>query len=249
MMKTVAAGKHIYWQFVRWLRIAEQRVALWREPVGRIDFGGLRRLRPISTNWGYERGLPIDRAYIEAFLHRHAVDIKGRVLEAGDDSYTRRFGGDRVTHADILHVEPGHPSATIVADLTDAPHIRDDSFDCIVLTQTLQFIYDVPAVIRTLHRIIAPGGAALITVPGVTQIGDPHWQDSWYWSFTEHSLRHLLASSFPDDCVHTEVQGNVLAATSFLHGIAAGELSADELAYRDPHYPVVVCARVLKPAS
>ncbi len=54
----------------------------------------------------------------------------------------------------------GNPQATIVGDLADAPHIPDDSFDCAIVTQTLQFVYDVRAAFATLHRILAPGRRA-----------------------------------------------------------------------------------------
>ena len=37
--------------------------------------------------------------------------------------------------------------------------------------------------------------------------------------------------------------GDVLAAISFLHGIAAEELDADALAHRDPRYEVIVAVR------
>jgi hypothetical protein len=47
----------------------------------------------------------LDRYYIEAFLGRHAADIRGRTLEIGDDTYTLRFGG-RVTQSDVLQ-RPG----------------------------------------------------------------------------------------------------------------------------------------------
>ena len=73
-------------------------------PVGTVDFGHFRRLIPISKEWGFDRGLPIDRYYIERFLQRHAADIRGRVLEVGDNAYTRRFGGDRVTNSDVINL-------------------------------------------------------------------------------------------------------------------------------------------------
>ena len=37
-------------------------------PVGEVRFGSLRMVTPISTNWGLDRGLPIDRYYIERAL-------------------------------------------------------------------------------------------------------------------------------------------------------------------------------------
>ena len=100
----------------RWLQTQFQ--AHKSPPVGRVSFGNLRRVTPISREFGFDRGLPVDRYYIENFLTHHADDIRGRVLEIGDNSYTRRFGGDHVTKSDVLHVVEGNPQATIVGDLT-----------------------------------------------------------------------------------------------------------------------------------
>src|SRR5215208_4062442 len=137
-----------------------KRLALW-PPVGGVRLGSLARTRPISRNYGWERGTPVDRFYIGRFLTAHASDVRGRVLEVGDDTYTRRYGGDRVTQSDVLHASPGNPQATIVADLADAPEIADASFDCVICTQTLLLIYDVRAAVKTIRRILTPGGMAL----------------------------------------------------------------------------------------
>ena len=134
--------------------------------IPRVEFGTLRRLTPISANWGFDRGLPVDRYYIERFLARCASDIRGRVLEIEDDMYTRRFGGERVTARDILHVNDENERATIVGDLAGADHIPSDRFDCVILTQTLHIIYDTRAVLQTLNRILRPGGVLLATFPG-----------------------------------------------------------------------------------
>ena len=72
--------------------------------VGKVNFGDLRRTTPFCANYGYSRGNPVDRYYIEGFLARHAADVHGRVLEVGDHTYTRRFGGSRVTDSDVLHM-------------------------------------------------------------------------------------------------------------------------------------------------
>src|SRR5712691_5482543 len=116
--------------------------AWWRgeeyvPPAGHVRFGHLRRLAPISRRWGKDRGgQPIDRYYIERFLAAHAADIRGRVLEVGDDTYTRRYGGDGVQEIDVLHAFPGNPKATIVADLAqDDDRLPPAAFDCVILTQ------------------------------------------------------------------------------------------------------------------
>src|SRR5215510_10268095 len=102
--------------------------------LGGVCFGDLRRITPISREFGLDRGQCIDRYYIESFLSHHASDINGHVLEIGDDSYTRRFGGGRVSRSDVLNVRPGEAKTTLVADLADAQNIRSDTFDCIVVT-------------------------------------------------------------------------------------------------------------------
>ncbi len=216
--------------------------------IGRVDFGDLRRLAPISRQWGFDRGRPVDRYYIEAFLERHARDIRGRVLEAGDDAYTRRFGGANVTRRDVLQVSDD-PNATIVADLANAPQVESDAFDCIILTQTLQYAYDVHAAMRTVHRVLRPEGALLLTVPGITPMMNDPWRDSWYWSFTAAALSRLAAESFPPGSYRVESRGNVLAAVAFLQGIAWQELEPGELSHDDPEFPVTLTLRATKPPS
>jgi SAM-dependent methyltransferase len=213
----------------------------------RVDLCDLRRLTPISRSFGFERGLPIDRFYIEAFLERHSADVHGRVLEIGDAAYTHRFGGERVSCADVLGLRSDNPNATIVADLARADHLAADAFDCIIFTQTLQFIYDAAAAVSTLHRILRPGGVLLASFPVLSQICR-YDMDRWgdYWRFTEASLRRLLQGVFEPAAIEVDSPGNVLAAICFLHGLAAEELKPAELAYRDPDYPLVVLARAAK---
>ena len=215
-------------------------------PVGRVSFGDLRRLTPISSNWGYDRGRPIDRYYIETFLTAHSQDIHGRVLEIGDNNYTREFGGDRVMESDVLNYQEGVPSTTIVGDLESAPQIPSNTFDCIILTQTLQLIYDVSAAVKTARRILKPGGILLATFPGISQTYDDLWADKWHWNFTVVSAQRLFAEVFSVENVTVQGFGNVLTATAFLHGLAVAELNQQELDYRDLGYEVVITVRALK---
>ena len=216
-------------------------------PVGDVRFGTLRRLTPVSPSFGFDRGLPIDRYYIERFLSRHVDDVRGRLLEIGDATYTRKFGGSRVDQSDVLHVHDGNPHATVVGDLATADHISSDTFDCIILTQTLHLIYELPAAVRTIQRILKPGGVVLATVPGISQISNDEWNQNWYWSFTDQSMRRLFQEHFPAPNVRVETFGSVLTATSFLHGLAAEELSLPELDHVDPRYQLLITVRAAKP--
>ena len=195
-------------------------------------------------------GVPIDRYYIEGFLVRNAHDVRGRVLEVGDRNYTVRYGQDRGTCSDVLHVNSTNPLATIVGDLADAPQIPDACFDAIILTQTLQYIYDARAALRTLHRILTPGGVLLLTAPALAPVATKSvWGYTWHWIFTALSLERMLAEIFGPSCVRVETRGNVLAAMAFLQGLAAEELAPEELDITDPDYAVTLLARAQKRAT
>jgi SAM-dependent methyltransferase len=211
-----------------------------------VDLGDLRRTTPIDPNWGYERGKPLDRMYVERFLEAHRADIRGRVLEIGAPDYTRRLG-TAVEKVDVLHAKAGNPEATIVGDLVDAPHIPSDTFDCAILTQVLQYVYDVRSALATLHRILAPGGVLLATAPGITKIStadDEQWGE--WWHYTSRSLRRLGEEAFGEGNVEVRPFGNVLTAAGFLYGLVPSDFRGDELDAHDPLYEVILGLRAVK---
>lgn len=219
------------------------------------------RRTPTSTYFGFDRGTPVDRFYIDEYLSRFGSSegyatgaIQGRVLEIGGREYIDRFGtfGDEpgpgvVTRVDILHANDANPEATFVGSLEDPGCLPADTFDCIVCTQTLHVIYDFRAALRSMHAALAPGGVLLLTVPGITRACTPD-RDEWgdWWRFTGSSVRRLLEEVFEPEQVYVESYGNVLSAVSFLHGLAAEELRPSELAGRDPDYEVIIAARAVK---
>src|SRR5206468_6336282 len=144
-------------------------------------------------SFGYERGQPIDRYYIEKFLGKHSGDIASHVVEIGDDRYIKQFGGDKVTHSDVLDQDHPGSSPTIVADLTNAGHVPSNSFNCIIAIQTLQFIYDIHAAVNTLHRILNSGGVLLVSLSTVSQISR-YDMDQWgdYWRITSAAAKRLF---------------------------------------------------------
>jgi SAM-dependent methyltransferase len=239
-------------KFHRWCRNQKRRFwdpwTRW-PPIGALDFGDLRRLTPISLNFGFDRGNAVDRYYIEKFLQNHSADIQGRVLEIGDDAYTRKYGGQKVTKSDILHVNLQKPGVTIVADLSRADHIPADAFDCFILTQALQLIYDPKAAIKTIYRILKPGGVLLATFPGISQIAYPGIKEQWqdHWRFTLKSAQRMFSEVFPAENLEVQTHGNVLVAAAFLYGLGAEELHHEELDYYDPNYEVLIAVRAVKP--
>lgn len=231
-----------------WVVRQMRRYRLQWPRTGTVNFGDLGRVTPISSIFGLDRGQPVDRYYIEQFLQTNAADIKGRCLEMGDAFYINKFGGGKPDRIDVLHVTEGNPEATLVGDLTTADHIPSDIFDCIIFTQSLQMIYDMDAALRTLHRILKPGGVLLLTSHGISKIGRRLGRDDWgeYWHLTTQSLERLVAENFPGADSQVSSYGNVMSAVSYLHGLATEEMDQSELDSLDPDFEVIVAARVIK---
>jgi glycosyltransferase involved in cell wall biosynthesis/SAM-dependent methyltransferase len=214
--------------------------------VGSFRFGDFASVAPACADFGYTRGLPIDRYYVEAFLAGRSPDIRGRALEIGDASYCRRFG--EVAHQDVLHVDAGAPEATITGDLSQTGVLPLGVYDCMVITQTLHLIYDMPAAIREMHRALKPGGVLLLTSPGISRIDRGDWKNTWYWSLTEASIRRLFFEAFGDENCDVGVHGNVYAATCFLQGLALDEVDRKKLDVLDPSFPLILTVRACKSA-
>lgn len=212
----------------------------------RVRFGSLRRLRPVSEDWGFDRGRPIDRFYIGRFLEEHSMDISGDVVEIGGDGYSRRYGTD-VRSVAVLDRREENLAATFYADLGDPTTVPAGRFDCAVVTQVLQYLREPVKGGASIVRMLRPGGVALCTLPVVSRISR-HDADEWgeYWRFTTWSARSIFETAFSPEDVHVRSYGNLLTAVAFLEGLAAEELRPEELAYEDPDFQVLVGVRAVK---
>lgn len=207
-----------------------------------ILFGGFeRRLNPVSRKFGFDRGLPIDRFYVEKFLNAHKDSIKGRCLEVVNNEYTVKFGENHVTQSDIVDNNPNNTRATIRGDLRNLNAIADNSYDTLIITQTLGMIDDLPAAAKELWRILKPGGTLLITA---TTLG-PLWEQV-FWRLTPSSLRFLFGKCFGRNNIAIETFGNVFTQQCFLSGFAAEELNEKELNFNDQRFPLVLGLKAVK---
>ena len=241
-----AAKRHLPARLRQQVVRAQRALRLQWPPAGAVRFGSLRRLTPISPIFGFDRGSPIDRYYIDAFLDRHRRDIHGRALEFGGTAYLDKFGDDRVLRKDVFSYVPS-PDATLVGDLTGAEVITPATFDCIVCTQTVQMIYDIRLAITRLHGMLKPGGVLLLTANGIVRTGRYLDRDGWgeYWHLTQQGARSLFDENF-DGAFEVEGYGNVLSAVALLHGLASSELTREELDHHDRDYDVIVAVRAVR---
>lgn len=199
---------------------------------------------PVSSLFGFDRGQPIDRHYIEDFLKAHKQFIKGDVVEIGEATYTK-LGGNSVTSAKVLSVEMA-PKVDLIVDLVSGEGLRENIADCIILTQTLSFVKNPQPALQNTMRMLKPGGCVLVTVPGIVAISSYDY-DRWgqYWSFTDMSIREMIESCHPA-MYRICTYGNVKAASAFLFGLASHEIGAAALKFSDPRYQIVICAYVQK---
>jgi SAM-dependent methyltransferase len=211
-----------------------------RRPPRKIDLGDLDRLEPFCRHFGFRRGNPIDRYFIEQFLEQNATLIAGRTLELLNNSYTKRYGGDRVTHSDVLDINPANGAATIHDDLRTMSTVPDSHYDCVILTQTLQLIDDDESVLRQIHRILKPKGRLLLTVPCISKVGRQDIDGTYYRFYTDHGIRFVLDRAFQPSNYSVEYHGNVMTATAFLYGLAVHEITPMAFERDDPEFPLIV---------
>jgi SAM-dependent methyltransferase len=201
-----------------------------------------KSLQPISTKYGFDRGLPIDRIYIEKFLDENKKLIKGRCLEVVDNTYTKKFGGKKVTRPEVIDNDKKSKTATIIADLRDMGVVQSNSFDCVLITHTFGMIYDFEKAIKECERILKPGGYLLVTMSCFSPLFTN--DDMNFWRFTPASAKKAFGKYFTDLKVST--LGNCLTGYSFWVGLAAEELDKKALEFNDPRFPLIVTVKARK---
>lgn len=213
----------------------------------RPRWGNLRRHRPFSDRYGYDRGTPVDRTYVHRCYESWRADITGAVLEVRDPEFTDRYGHD-VTSIDLIDVDPRNTRATIVADLTEPGAVPGERWDCVVLPQTVHLVTDPAAAVGNAYRALRPGGVLLVTAPCLARV-DPDIPDGDRWRFPPAGLRLLVEGACPGADVDLVAHGNLVSTMAFLLGLATHELRPEDLDRRDGGYPLVAGARVRRPGA
>ncbi|KAF5308403.1 hypothetical protein FQR65_LT18160 [Abscondita terminalis] len=157
--------------------IAEKEILLSKLKINKkirvLDVGcGVGRwLDSLNDNFKYYHGIDIDN---------HKNLIVGTICEIAENTYSKKFSKQNsVKKIEIMHYTNENSVATVIGDIN---MLNENSIDCFILTQTLNFIYDVKAAIEGLHYVLSPNGTALVTVAGICQISRydmNRWGDYW----------------------------------------------------------------------
>jgi hypothetical protein len=210
--------------------------------LGLPRWGNLRRMRPFSSTFGFERGTPVDRYFLHRFLAEHANDITGAVLEVQTGSYTKRFGHD-VTRADTFDIVPQF-TPTYLCDFAHCGDVLpSQAYDCLLLPNMLPCVRELDLALPHALRVMRPGGTILASAAGLLPLtGDvPD-----YWRFSPDGWRERLAAAWPGATIEVTGHGNCLTSVAAQLGLALEELTAAELDAHDPRFPVLttIFARV-----
>ena len=134
-------------------------------------------------------------------------------------------------------------------DIGSLSVFNDDCFDLAISACAISFVKNIDTAFSEVYRILKPGGVLLATLPGISQKSNDEWGAFWCWSFTTLSAKLIFEEVFPATNITIKAYGNVLAATTFLYGLATRELRRSELDYHDPDYELLITVKAMKPGT
>ena len=206
-------------------------------------WGNLRRTTPFSDHYGFDRGTPVDRYYVARFMEANRACITGQVLEIQSAAYTQAYGHDvRTSHT--VDIDPSH-GTDFVCDLARSEgKLARAAYNCFLMPNTLNHLRDLKPCLREALRVVKSGGTILTTVATLVPL-TPDFNE--YWRFAPAAWEMIAAEVWPGCEIAISSIGNVLAATAAMLGLAAEELSPEELDDHDPRYPVLIAIRCRKP--
>lgn len=174
-----------------------------------LDWPGLQHRHPrLSTpGWSIRRPLA-------AWLRNEGERAFGlRILDVGcgEKPYLPFF--ERATSYVGVDL-PGNPRADLVGPIEALP-VPDDSVDVVLCTQVLEHVEDPGAAVRELHRVLVPGGRALLSTHGV-MLFHPNPNDFWRWTHT--GLRRLFEQEADWSDVRVEAGAGSASCLAMLAG-------------------------------
>jgi hypothetical protein len=126
-----------------------------------------------------------------------------------------------------LTSKTSNPKSTFVGDLATAHHLPADAFDCIIITQVLQYVYDLYGLSLLFIAFSSQEACCL-----------PLCQASRGMAFLLINEAMAVARSFNErflaSAIEIKPQGNVRGAISLLQGVASDELERAEFDHKDP---------------
>ena len=207
----------------------------------------LNSINKYSEKFGFDRGTPIDRYYIDEFIRNLELNNEfNTALEFGELNYVEQFN---VSHKFFL----SHPDFSkskdtknqILFDLNTQKKYDGQKFDLIISTNVINFTKNPFVTLRHHIDMLNIDGTIFLTASSsmpISQFDAERWGD--YWRFTPDAMHHLLENL---DCEYqVESLGNFKSSVAFLCGLASEEMEESDLKEKDNRYPLLVVALIKK---
>jgi SAM-dependent methyltransferase len=197
---------------------------------------------PYDRHFGFARGTPVGRYYVEKFLRENAHYVKGHCLEFGDSRYKSFFPA--AERYEVLDLTPGK-GVDYACDIHDPVGVPEATFDSVICTQVFEHLAWPEKAAAVLFRLLKPGGVLLLTAPFLSQV---HGVPSDFRRFTPDCLAMILKEAgFVVESV--DFGGNSNVGLGSLLGMVQEDFSRAELERKDPVYPYNVLIRATLPLA
>lgn len=193
-----------------------------------------------------DRGTPIDRFYIEKFVKSKRKYISGNIYEIGDDFYSKKYAQPHSKFT-VLTYKENEPFAKHNINFNKKNSHLYNTADCLIVVQTLNFLYNTKNAISEIRNILKYDGCAIITVSSITPVSlydYKRWGD--FWRFTDMALRELLLEFFSIEEIEIRSFGNYDSTMFYLSGACAEEVNESILNHIDPEFGLGLVAFVQK---
>lgn len=187
--------------------------------------GGERRV-PTRSDRHYLVLEPLSRQLREAIDRLLDGRHDARVLDVGCGvkPYLPFVASHAGTYIGI-DAEPG-PHVDAVGPAEQLP-VPDEAFELVLCTQVLEHVEDPARALSEIHRVLVPGGAALLSTHGVSLYHpDPPDSGRDYWRWTHSGLEKALSGAGEWRSIEVQPNGNAIACLAYVLAQYVDELGS-----------------------
>ena len=122
-----------------------------------------------------------------------------------------------------------------------------ESFDSIICTNVLNFIFDVESAIKGIYQMLKKDGKCIVTLDGPSSHVSRYDMERWgdYWRFTNLSAKLAFErSNFKVE--HCTVYGNPYACSAQLNGFCLQDVDQSKLFPSNQDYQLLIALCIKK---